>query len=179
MLRIAIVGCPGTGKTTLGRQLAGQLDASYVELDALFHQPNWEPTPIPEFRAKVTKALAADRWVVDGNYRPVEDLTHGRADTIIWLDLARWRVMSRIILRSVRRAVTREELWNGNRESWRKLTSRDPSLNVIIWSWQHHPKYRDRYGSWIADGTWASKDVYRVRTPSEVRRLKASLPRNL
>jgi len=179
MDRIAIVGCPGAGKSTLGRQLAAELDTSHVELDALFHQPNWEPTPIPEFRAKVTEALATERWVVDGNYRPIEDLTHGRADTIIWLDLARWRIMSRTILRSVRRAITREELWNGNRESWRKLTSRDPELNVIVWSWQHHPKYRDRSGSWIEDGTWASKDVYRLRTPSEVRRLKASLPRNL
>jgi adenylate kinase family enzyme len=179
MQRIAIVGCPGSGKSTLAGQLADKIDASHVELDALFHQSDWEPTPIPEFRAKVSAALSSDRWVVDGNYRPVEDLVQAGADTIIWLDLARWRVMSRIVRRSLRRVITREELWNGNRESMRKLVSRDPEQNVIVWSWQHHPKYRARYGTWSDDGTWASKDVFRLRTPAEVSRFRASLPRNL
>jgi adenylate kinase family enzyme len=179
MERIAILGCPGAGKSTLGQQLAVQLDASHVELDALFHRANRQPTPIPEFRAKVIEAQTADRWIVDGNYRPVEDLVQGGADTIIWLDLARWRVMARIIQRSARRLLTREELWNGNRESWRDLISRDPERNVIVWSWQHHPKYRARYGTGSEDGTWAMKNVYRLRTPAEVRHLQASLPRNL
>ena len=179
MQRIAIVGCPGSGKSILGHQLADTIGASHVELDALFHQPDWEPTPIPEFRAKVTAAISSERWVVDGNYRPIEDLVQGGADTIIWLDLARWRVMSRIVRRSLRRVITREQLWNGNRESWRNLTSRDPELNVIAWSWQHHPKYRDRYGTWLNDGTWKSQDVFRLRTPAEVHRFRASLPRNI
>ena len=179
MQRIAIVGCPGSGKSTIGRQIASTLNASHVELDALFHQPDWEPTPIPEFRAKVIEALTAERWVVDGNYRQVEDLVQGGADTIIWLDLARWRVITRIVRRSLQRLITREELWNGNQESWRNLISRDPERNVIVWSWQHHPKYRARYGAWSDDGTWATKNVYRLRTPAEVRRLRASLPRNM
>lgn len=179
MRRIAIVGCPGSGKSTLGPQLASHLGASYVELDALFHQSDWTPTPIPEFRAKVTAALRPERWVVDGNYRTVEDLVQGGADTVIWLDLARWRVMARVIVRSLRRLITREELWNGNRESWKKLTSRDPAKNIVVWAWQHHPKYRLRYGTWLEDGTWASKNFYRMRTPAEVRHFRASFPRNL
>jgi adenylate kinase family enzyme len=176
MRRIMMIGCPGAGKSTLGRQLSDDLGASHVELDALFHQQGWKPTPIPEFRAKVSDALAAERWVVDGNYRPVEDIVQRGAETIIWLDLARWRVVSRIIRRSLRRLITREELWNGNRESWRMLTSRDPEQNVIVWSWQHHPKYRNRYGTWLKDDTWASKDVYLLRTPTEVRRFLRNAP---
>jgi len=174
-----ILGCPGAGKSTLGSHLADDLEATHVELDALFHGPYWEPTPIPEFRAKVTHALASGRWIVDGNYRPVEDLVQGGADTIIWLDIARWRVMSRIIRRSLRRLITREEFWNGNRESRRNLASHDPELNVILWAWQHHPKYRERYRLWMDNGTWASKDVYRLRSPTEVRFVRSSLPRNL
>jgi hypothetical protein len=39
--------------------------------------------------------------------------------------------------------VRREELWNGNRESFRNLISRDPMQNIILWSWLTHAKYHE------------------------------------
>ena len=100
MQRVTIVGGSGAGKSTLGATLASRLDARLVELDELFHQPGWEPTPTSEFRAKVAAALDTERWVVAGNYSVVMDLTQGGADTIIWLDLPRrlvtWRVAKRV-----------------------------------------------------------------------------------
>ena len=42
MRRVSVVGCPGTGKSTLGRQLAGVLGVPFVELDAIFHLPGWQ-----------------------------------------------------------------------------------------------------------------------------------------
>ncbi len=50
--------------------------------------------------------------VVDGNYAVVRDLVWSRAETVIWLDLSRARVMWQVIRRTLRRAITREELWN-------------------------------------------------------------------
>ena len=42
-----------------------------------------------------------------------------RADTVVWLDLPRRVWLPRLVRRTLRRVVRREELWNGNRESLR------------------------------------------------------------
>jgi len=73
-----------------------------VELDAIYHQPDWQPLAAEEFRALVTAAIAADGWVVDGNYSAVRELVWARADTVVWLDPPRLRVMRRIIWRTAK-----------------------------------------------------------------------------
>ncbi len=35
-----------------------------------------------------------DSWIVDGNYGRVQQIVWSRADTVVFLDLPRWRVMS-------------------------------------------------------------------------------------
>ena len=55
--RIAVWGPTGSGKTTVARELANRLGLPAVELDALFHRPNWQPTPDDDFRAKVEQVL--------------------------------------------------------------------------------------------------------------------------
>jgi hypothetical protein len=88
----------------------------FVELDAIHHQPGWRPLPKDEFRRRIAAVVADDGWVIDGNYSGVQDLVWDRADTVIWFDLPRRTVMRRLVLRTLRRAITRAELWNGNRE---------------------------------------------------------------
>jgi adenylate kinase family enzyme len=51
------------------------------------------------------------------------DLLWARADTVIWLDLPRRTVMWRVLRRSAVRAITRRELWNGNRDVRHWLTN--------------------------------------------------------
>jgi adenylate kinase family enzyme len=171
--RIAIVGGSGSGKSTMASTLAARLDAPCVELDALFHQRGWQPTPTPEFRAKVADALLGERWVVAGNYSVVMDIVHGQADTIVWLDLPRRLVTWRVIRRSLRRVIRREELWNGNRERWRNLISRDPEVNIIVWAWTHHDAHRTRYEGFSSGTFWAHADVHRLRTRGDVRQFMA------
>ena len=50
-----------------------------------------------------------------GNYRNLRDSTWGRADTVVWLDYPLPLIMGRLLRRTVRRIVTQEELWRGNR----------------------------------------------------------------
>lgn len=173
MKRVAIIGPSGSGKSTLAAHLAPRLEATIVELDALFHRPNWEPTPTPEFRAKVSAAIDTDRWIVAGNYSIAMDIIHGAADTIVWLDMPRWLVTWRVVRRSIRRVVTREELWNGNREHWRNLVNRDPEVNIIMWAWEHHPKHRAKYEALATTPLWAHADVHRLRSRRDVRQFMA------
>jgi adenylate kinase family enzyme len=171
---VTIVGGSGSGKSTLAETLAGHMDARLVELDAIFHKPNWTPTPTPQFRAEVAAALDADRWIVAGNYSVVMDLTQGGADTIVWLDMPRWLVTWRVIKRSVRRAVQREELWNGNRERWRNLIKRDPEDNIIVWAWTYHGVHTERYTAFAEGNFWAHAQVYRLQRPRDVQRFLTS-----
>ena len=118
--RIAVVGTSGSGKTTVARELARRHGVTHVELDALFHGPNWAETPAEEFRRRVAAATDGDGWVVDGNYESkLGDLVLGRADTVVWLDLPLRVALARVTRRTVGRIRTGEELWSGNRESWR------------------------------------------------------------
>jgi adenylate kinase family enzyme len=142
----------------------------YLELDALFHQPDWTPRPDAEFRAEVTEFARAKHWVIDGNYTShgVADVVWPAADTLVWLDPPRRTVMWRVIRRTLRRVVTRQELWNGNREPWSNLWNPRPEKNIIMWSWTRFHRYRERYERELRDGTWDHLVVHRLRNRRDV-----------
>jgi hypothetical protein len=73
----------------------------------------------PEFSELVQVAISADEWVVDGNYRTVRDQTWGRTTAIAWLNYPFHIVFYRALARTVRRLVSQELLFAGNRESFR------------------------------------------------------------
>ncbi|MEX1280983.1 MAG: shikimate kinase [Acidimicrobiia bacterium] len=167
MSRFSVVGTSGAGKTQLASAIADRLDIPHVELDALYHQPDWgEPAP-EAFRADVIEALAGDAWVACGNYSAVRPTVWGRATHVVWLDYPRGVVMRRVVRRTVRRVVRREQLWNGNREPWRNLWDPRPRHNIIVWSWTNHEKYRRRYASAMDDRTWAHLSFVQLRSPAE------------
>jgi len=121
--RVSVVGTSGAGKSTLAAGLARALDADFLELDSVFHQPGWVPLAREEFSRRVAAAVAGERWVIDGNYTSqVKDLVWARADTVVWLDLPRRTVMRRIIWRSLWRAAKRADQGNSHLEFVR-LTS--------------------------------------------------------
>lgn len=162
-----MVGNSGSGKSTLGRALAAKLEVPYVELDSIFHQPNWTPLPEDEFQARVSAIVERDAWVVDGNYSAVRPIVWRRADTVVWLDLPRRSVMRQICWRTLRRAAGRVELWNGNRERWRNLFTFDPQESVIAWAWTRHATYRDRYRKAAADEANGHLEFIRLRSRAE------------
>jgi adenylate kinase family enzyme len=141
--RVIVHGASGSGKSTLAVALGEALGAAYLELDRLYQQPDWTPLELDEFRARVEAFVAQPRWIVDGNYSQVRDILWPLATTIVFIDLPRRVVMTRVIKRTILRIVRRERLWNGNRESWRNALSRDPMRNIILWSWNSHDKYHD------------------------------------
>jgi adenylate kinase family enzyme len=175
--RVSVVGNSGSGKTTFARELSRATRAPHLELDSVFHQPGWVPLPRTEFRARVAEFAAADRWVVDGNYNSsVQDLVWARADTVIWIDPPRRTVMRRVIWRTLRRMLTRAELWNGNTEPLANLWRLDPAKSVIAWSWTSHRRYQDRYAGAAADPANAHLHFIRLRTPAEMARLTDTWP---
>jgi adenylate kinase family enzyme len=168
--RISVLGSSGSGKTTVARRVAAELGLPVLELDSVYHQPDWEPLDDESFRERVGEFTLADRWVVDGNYTShgVAEVVWPRADTVIWIDLPRWVTTRQVIRRTLRRAINREELWNGNKEPLTNFYRLDPEKNVIVWSWTRHGPTRDKYESCLADGTWDHLQVIRLQTKAEV-----------
>ena len=122
MTRLVVIGPSGSGKTRLSARLAELLDARHVEIDTLWHGPNWESCGPEELRARVSAATEGDHWISDGTYHTViGDLVLERAETVAWLDLPAARVMWRLLRRTWVRKRDDVELWHGNREDkWLK-----------------------------------------------------------
>ncbi|HWN20997.1 MAG TPA: hypothetical protein VNP93_03420 [Gaiellaceae bacterium] len=169
MKRIAIVSSASSnGKTTLGRELAHRLDVPFHELDALHHGPGWTEASPEELRARVEPLLTGDGWVVDGYYRgKLGDLVPRSAELVVWLDLPVRVWLPRLVRRTMRRIVTREELWSGNRETFRNVFFSRNSL--LYYSLRSHFRRRRAYTDELAPF-----DVVRLRTPKEVERWLAT-----
>ncbi|MET0136371.1 MAG: adenylate kinase [Kibdelosporangium sp.] len=138
MHRVLVAGSTGSGKTTMARELSARYGLPRFELDALYHGPGWVKRP--EFEADVKEFSTLPAWVTEDQYhRLLGDTLWRRADTVVWLDMPLHVVMSRVLRRSVGRAITRKELWNGNRERWREWLQPD---HPIRWAWSEYDRKR-------------------------------------
>jgi adenylate kinase family enzyme len=102
MRRIVVIGCPGSGKTTLALRLGQRLALPVVHLDVLFWRPGWTTPDTPSFRDRVSQAIAGCAWIVDGSYATQTfDLSLPRADAIVFLQRRRWSCLWRVAWRSL------------------------------------------------------------------------------
>lgn len=163
--KIVVIGTSGAGKTTLARQLAQRLAIPHIELDTLHWEPGWIEVSNQVFQSRVEAALSGDRWVVDGNYKQVRSHIWQQADTLIWLDYSLPVIMSRLLRRTVRRAITQELVCNGNRENWRlSFFSRD---SILLWALQTYHRRRREYPVLLQQPEYAHLTVLRLRSPVE------------
>jgi adenylate kinase family enzyme len=103
--RVVVIGCAGSGKTTLAHALAARLGAPHIRRDALGEDE------APGFAAQVAAAVAAagSRWVFDGAPYNAEMVVYPPADTVVALDYPRRVVLGRFLTRSPRLWLTRRD----------------------------------------------------------------------
>ena len=71
MPKIFIMGGPGSGKTTLARELSQLIDVQYIELDLVAFPAQGPGIPLKsenELATEVESILATDSWIVEGMY---------------------------------------------------------------------------------------------------------------
>lgn len=101
MRRIVVIGCAGAGKSTFSRALGARLGVPVTHLDRLFWQPGWQATQDARWREIQRELVAADAWVLDGNYGSTLDIRVAAADTVIFLDFPRWLCLARVLRRTI------------------------------------------------------------------------------
>ncbi len=168
--RVVVAGTSGSGKSTLARSIAAALQIPYVELDALHHGPGWVPRP--DFAADVHAFAATEEWVTEWGYRGVRPLLAARADMLVWLDLPTAVVMRRVVVRTVRRRLRREVLWNGNTEPPLRTVLTDPD-HIVRWAWKTRHLTSERVAAVVEERPELA--VVRLRTAKAVKHWRAAL----
>ncbi len=177
MKRVVVIGTSGSGKTTFASSLASLLNVPHIELDQLHWNPNWQETPRDQFIEKVKTATDIPAWVVDGNYTTkVSAIAWQRADTIVWLDYPFRVVITRLLVRTFRRAVLGEACCNGNRESLRQAFSKD---SIILWAFTSHWRHQRDYAAKLRDPAHAHLRQVRLQSPRTANQWIENLKSNL
>lgn len=144
--RVLVAGVTGSGKTTLSRRLAALWELRHVEIDGLFHGPEW--TPRAEFLNDVRAFAADERWVTEWQYtsKGTDEILTPRAQLAVWLDYPYRVVRSRLIRRTLSRSILRTRMWNGNVEKpiWRMLGS-TPEESILAWQTATLHKWTERF----------------------------------
>lgn len=164
LCRISVVGTTGSGKTSLARRLSAILCLPHVELDALYWEADWTPAPRDLFRRRVARSLGGERWVVDGNYSKVRDIVWARADTVVWLDYSLPVILGRLLWRTLRRVISKEELWSGNRENVKSLFGRD---SILLWALKTYARRRQEYPALLSSSEYHHLFAVRLCSPRQ------------
>jgi adenylate kinase family enzyme len=138
MHRVLVIGSGGAGKSTFARRLAQCTGLPLIHLDAIYWRPGWIETPKEEWVQTVKSFLAAEHWVMDGNYGGTLEQRLTVCDAVVFLDLPRsvclWRAtMRRIRSRGRSRPDMREGCpdrltWDFIRWIWRYPVERRPQI---------------------------------------------------
>lgn len=102
MKKIAIIGPSGAGKTILAVNLAKRLNLPVYHLDTYFWKPDWQEADSEQFMLKQYELVMLDQWIIDGNFRRTLSIRLFEADTIIFLDISRWRCLYQAIRRQLK-----------------------------------------------------------------------------
>jgi adenylate kinase family enzyme len=167
--RVVVVGVTSSGKSTLAEKLAERFNMSYIELDALNWEPNWQAAPLEVFRARVENATQAKKWIVAGNYHVVRDLIWPKAEVIIWLDYPFLTVLWQLTRRNFKRWWTQELLWGTNREPfWThfKVWSNESLYN---WLFQTYWRRKREYPMLLSQPEHGHLKLIRLRHPVETK----------
>jgi adenylate kinase family enzyme len=167
--RVLIFGVTGSGKTTLAARLSERTGLPFHCVDDLTWEPGWVPVPPEEQRRRIAAICAQDSWILDHGYGSWIDLVLARADLIVGLDYPRWRSLSRLIQRTLSRAIDHREICNGNTESFRQALSKN---SIVVWHFQSFANKRRQIREWQDDPD--KPEILRLTSPAATRQWLAN-----
>ena len=86
MKKIIVIGCPGSGKSTVSRTLHNKTGIPLYHLDMMYWNADKTTVEKSVFLERLSAVLEKDEWIIDGNYGSTMELRMDACDTVIFLD---------------------------------------------------------------------------------------------
>ncbi len=86
MEKVIVIGCPGSGKSTLSIKLCSITGLPLYHLDMMYWNNDRTTVAKSVFMQRLDEALSGDRWIIDGNYGSTLEKRMSACDTVIFLD---------------------------------------------------------------------------------------------
>ena len=86
MKKVIVIGCPGSGKSTVSRALHNKTGIPLYHLDMMYWNADKTTVEKSVFLERLYAVLEKDEWIIDGNYGSTMELRMAACDTVIFLD---------------------------------------------------------------------------------------------
>ena len=86
MKKVIVIGCPGSGKSTVSRTLHNKTGIPLYHLDMMYWNADKTTVEKSVFLERLSDVLEKDEWIIDGNYSSTMELRMAACDTVIFLD---------------------------------------------------------------------------------------------
>ena len=86
MKKVIVIGCPGSGKSTVSRALHNKTGIPLYHLDMMYWNADKTTVEKSVFLERLSAVLEKDDWIIDGNYSSTMELRMAACDTVIFLD---------------------------------------------------------------------------------------------
>ena len=86
MKKVIVIGCPGSGKSTVSRTLHNKTGIPLYHLDMMYWNADKTTVEKSVFLERLSDVLEKDKWIIDGNYGSTMELRMAACDTAIFLD---------------------------------------------------------------------------------------------
>ena len=157
-MRVIIIGCGGSGKSTLSRVLSEKTNLPVVHLDKLFWKEGWVNISREEFDNLLNEELKREEWIIDGNYDRTLKERLKKSDTVIYLDYPRMTCLLGVVKRVLSNyGKVRPDMAEGCPEKF--------DLDFIKWIWNFNKEHRDKFYKILKEES--DKQIYIFRNRKE------------
>ena len=166
MKRVIVIGCGGSGKSTLSRVLSEKTNLPVVHLDKLFWKEGWVNISREEFDNLLNEELKKEEWIIDGNYDRTLKERLKKSDTVIYLDYPRMTCLLGVVKRVLSNyGKVRADMAEGCPEKF--------DLEFIKWIWNFNKEHRDKFYKILKEEK--DKQIYIFRNRKECNKFVKNL----
>ncbi len=135
--KVLIIGCAGSGKTTLAKQLSKLIGLPIIHMDNYYWTENWSRKSDKVWHEIVNELCKQPKWIMDGNYTKSMPIRFQYATAVIYLDMPRWKCLLRVVIRRFRL------IYNKKRDDIPKKCNERMNVEFYRWIWNYPKRSRN------------------------------------